>query len=179
MGIEQYSLGDYLQLEQTNEIDVLIGCVKPNPIIRYKGVEVKPKKESLWMLEWGQLIELRELTEEKMFDTINITHGIKLGALVLVSALNVFACFEWIGQELKQIADAESQHIYSKPTVKETNAGIEKFEQFGYANSLRAIRGTDVTKDEELLKLPYAVIFRELAMNRVSSEYQEAYAKQR
>lgn len=179
MGIEQLSLGDYFQMESTDEIQVMIENVKANPIIRYKSREIKPKQESLWMMPWGGLLGLRESITENMFDALYITHGMKLGALVEVPVLNVFACYEWVAVELKSIADAENDQLHREPTAKELNAGIENYQDFGYANQLRALRGKDATKDEELLKLPYAIIFRELCMNKVDAEYQEAYSRQK
>ena len=177
MGIERISLGEYLQMEEPEEMKILIENVKPNSIIRYKSIEKKPRYNYFWQMQWGELIQIREVITDNIFEPIEITHGFKLGALLSVPALNVFACFEWISEQLKALSEAENQRLNSKPTAKQIDAGIEDFQEFGYANSLRSLRGNDVTKDEALLKTPYGIIFRELVMNKTENQYNEAYSK--
>lgn len=177
MGVEQLILREYLEGNH-DEINGLIKAIKENPVIRYKSREIKPKHPDLWMTPWGELLELKETIKEDMFSAINITHGLKLGALLEVPVLNVFACLEWISKQLLNMHEVEKQELHREPNAKEINAGINEFEPFGYANQLRRLRGNDLTKDEELLKLPYAIIFRELCMNRVEADFNESYSKQ-
>lgn len=191
MGFKPYSLiarfflkknlkiKDYSKLDkETKEfIDYTIkNSLRPNPNLRKGFKKLKPKKNSFWQLKWIDLIMLREhLGEKDVLQALKLIYGIKDKDFLKMNLLNVMAVYRWMAQQVKDISEIEKQELGEEPTQKEKNAGIEKLEPFGYSVTLRALKKVDPFKD--WLNEPYAVVFKELCLNKVLREIQEEMHK--
>lgn len=55
----------------------------------------------------------------------------------------------------------------------ERKAGIESFKKFGYINTVDSLAGGDVLKWNDVLNLPYEMVF----LKQLRNKTQEAYSK--
>jgi len=178
---------DYAKFNQEQKDfieDVIKNYIKPNPILRTRKVFVfkrKPKQESFWNLSWEDIVMIRKhVIEEKLFEVIELIYGVNEIQFLKLEVLNVFSCYAWILEQLKQIGTAEEQRLKSELTNEEIEAGAEELSEYGYYTALRSLC-PNLREQDEFMKLPYAVIFRELAcanlVNEINIKYQENAAR--
>ncbi len=174
--IQEYSL---LKGEEKELVDNLIkDGLKPNSVLRLNEIELKPKQDDLWLLEWGDLEVLRSLIrEQKMFESIKFLYDVKDKGLLKLDVFNVFAVYKWITESISQIQADELEKLGYEPTAKEKNAGIEMFEEFEYYNSLHALTNGLPHLEDSVMKIPYQSIFRNLCMRARTRDYKENYSK--
>lgn len=164
--------------------DVIKNYIKPNPILRTRNVfcsKINPKEDSFWNLSWEDIVMLRKhITEEKLFEVMQLIYSINEMQFTKLEVLNVFSCYAWILEQLKQIGTAEEQRLKSELTNEEIDAGAEELSDYGYYTALRSLC-PNLREQDEFMKLPYAVIFRELAcankVNEINIKYQENAAR--
>lgn len=155
--------------------DVIEKYVKKNFELRITKNVIKPTYDDFWMMPWGRLNELREkISSTNIFDVIQIIYDVTEEQFLELEILNVFSCYKWIISQIEIILQAEKDNISSEMSEAMKEAGAEELIPFGIYNSLRLIC-PDLTKQEEFLKLPYAIVFRELAFISKSEKIKENY----
>jgi hypothetical protein len=63
----------------------------------------------------------------------------------------------------------------SVPTEIEKRAGITKFAEFGFYNSVNSLAGGDVLKWRAIMNLPYDEFFIKMRMNKVEAAFNKKY----
>lgn len=153
---------------------IITNYVKPNPILRVPGIiktkEIKPKKDSFWNLSWQDILMIRKsFKQENMFETIRIVYGISEKQFMTLEIFNVFASLKFITSQLEILRNAEEERLQSELTAEEIEAGAEELQEYDYYNSLKAME-PDLLKHDELLKLPYSIIFRDMAHSKLLND---------
>ena len=148
----------------------------PNPVIRMRFGTRKPKVDSLWMLSWSDLIELRKaLAENQLADLFKILYGISEKRLAQLDLFNCFAAYHWAINELKQIHDAEIERLQDDPSDDEKEAGVEELYEYGHYPALDNLAKGNALVYDNWLRLPYAVVFQKLAKDKLIADINEKY----
>lgn len=166
---------------------VIKNYVKPNPILRkyrlfrFNAKEIKPKKENFWNLSWQDILMIRKsFKDENLFETFRIVYGITEKEFMLLEIFNVFAALKFITDQLEMLRNAEEERLQSELTADEIEAGAEELQEYDYYNSLKAME-PDLLKHDELLKLPYSIIFRDMAhtkkLNDIKKNHNDIIAR--
>ncbi|WP_445454096.1 hypothetical protein [Flavobacterium sp. 25HG05S-40] len=174
---------DYEQfnIEQLNFIkDVVSNYLKPNPVLRKyrpfrKYKELQPKSNNFWNLPWQDILMIRKaLSEDNLFEAMNLVYNVSEKEFMLLEILNVFSCLNFITDELAKLNAAEEERLHSELTQEEIDAGAEELQEYGYYNSLKAMC-PDLLEQDKYLKLPYTIIFREMAHSKLLSDINKKY----
>lgn len=184
MGFKQVSIEDVfksrLMLWQYSELSgdvrelvnyTVLGSLKQNNELRVKGMlkykVIKPKKQSLWLLSWNDIIELRmAIVDENMFEVFKIVFGINEKQFVKLEMFNAFAVYRWVSDQVSEMIKIEFQELTNEMSDEEKNAGAEELQEFGYSLTLDVLTKGDLLKSDEWLKLAYAKIFRKLCIDK-------------
>ncbi|MBA4155067.1 hypothetical protein [Flavobacterium sp.] len=171
-------MDDYLSMlpnEKDFIDDVIKNYVKPNSILRTKKhfflrKNVEPKSNDFWKLSWNDILMIRNgFKKNNLYDVLKILYPIDEKQFLKLEILNVFACYKYITEQMQKLEAAELERLNSEIKDEDKMAGAEELLEYGYYNSLRAIC-PDLTKQEEYLKLPYTIIFRELAISKLIND---------
>lgn len=152
--------------------------LRPNPTLRKSRKDIKPKEFDFWKLKWNDIILLRHYLSQKDVKAVHkLVYGINDKDFLRLDLFNCSACYKWVASKINEINDIEKQELGHQPTGDEINAGVERLNEFGYTVALYQFRGTDISKDKELLATPYAKIFKELCMYKTIREINEQNQK--
>ena len=144
--------------------------LKQNPILRLKK-DIKPKEDSLWFLNWSNIIELREaLSEQDLRSAIKIVYGISENQFNQLEVFNLYAAYLWIANQFKEMMETEIEQLSFELGEDEKEAGAEDLQEFGYVVALDGLAGGDILKYDEYLRLPYAKVFRKLCLDKTRYE---------
>lgn len=157
MGGFNYYLNDKLDAEKYAEIEFVVkNGLMANPILLGN---IKPKYSSLMDMTWGELLEFKALLkDEKIIEAIKMLYKVSNFRLKFLKVLNFFAVVKWINSEIETMQRMEANYLTPKEPSK------LNLERFDYLPTLRMLANGDVLKYDDYLKLPYSVIFRELAL---------------
>lgn len=168
------SVEEYLNSTEEERI-VINGIVKhgikPNKTLRVSGKEIEPSFKDLWQMPWGSLIEVKELQKTNdLFKMLTYLWGISEKQFLLLDVFNAFSAYKWVTTSLEEIAKIEVQELSHEFTQKEKDAGIDGLKRFGYYASLNSLTGGDITKEDEVLKLPYQRVFMKFCLNKLNHD---------
>lgn len=170
---------DYESLgtEDREFVDYTIkNSLRPNPRLRIGRKKVRPKHFDLWAISWSDLILTRKyLGDNEIKELLKLHYGLKEKEFLLLNMFNAFAVYKWIAERVKEINDVEKAELDDEPTDDEKEAGVQELERYDYAVALDSLSKGQVWKEEELLQMPYSVIFRKLCLNRDKAEIQRKY----
>lgn len=134
----------------------------------------KPIFDDIFYLKWEQIIELQELVKDRnVFEVLKMIYKIDEKQFLKLNLYNCFSVYQFILSELQRMADIELQEL----SEEQKNAGQEQLNRFGYYNNLDFLAKGDILKYDELLKKPYAVIFRKLVLEKVKYDIEKNYIK--
>lgn len=88
---------------------------------------------------------------------------------------DIVAVVVWVIAEIKRINELELEYLTSPPNIDLQNAGVQELEQFGEQNTLDVLTGGDLTKEDEIKKIPYHRVFDRLRKNLISAEIDARY----
>jgi hypothetical protein len=78
----------------------------------------------------------------------------------------------YLVEGVKKIVENEKELLAHEPSEKELAAGMDRFNEIGIYLQIRSLTGGDITKYEEVRKLPYSLCFTELFASKQLSDYQ-------
>lgn len=183
---QERTVGEYLLTQDRSLIDTVLANVNPKRSIKvsYKNKEytLTPRVNDLFEIQWKWVIKIKR---DVGGSNLNSVKEILSGVFPIMSdqqfyncsVFDVFACYAWIVEELKNIYEAEKMKLFKKPTDKQIAAGIEEFEQLEDVPSIDSMAQGDPTKYDEVLELPYGLILRKQLLNKIQNEYEERYSK--
>jgi hypothetical protein len=188
MGKQQFKIDnlkiiDYVRLNPKHRglVDYMVKeYSKPNPLIRvnslFKIKHIKPKNDNLWMLSWSDIIELKQAINDKdILTVLRILYQLSEADFVKLNAFNCFSAYKWCVESLKEIYDAEIERLEEDIPDTLKDAGIEELEEYGYVPALDRLANGDITRYDEFLNMPYAKVFRKLAMDVLTRKINEKY----
>lgn len=177
-------------IELRDAINVVLEYVEPKKEISltYNGKQYINKAivgslfeiEYKWILYLREQIEARKETYLFMFKLLGHIFNIKTEKQFKNCCIfDLYGAYYWVLNELTSISEWEQQNLYTKPTQKELNAGIERFNQLGYIGTLDTLSNGILLNYNEVIELPTGMVLRKLLFNKLSREYQEAYYKEK
>ncbi|CAL2085070.1 hypothetical protein [Tenacibaculum sp. 190524A02b] len=173
------SIGEYELLSgEIKEfiVEIIKDSIKANKYLRHNKKEIEPKVQDLWYLSWGDIIELRESVKDtQMMEVVRLIYGLKEVDFLRLDLFNCFAVYKWITEQLSSISKTEEQELSYEPSSEEKEAGVDMLQEFEYTVSLDILANGDILKYDEILKQPYAVIFRKLCLDKVKNQIQKNY----
>ena len=159
---------------------------KANPVLRvrkfFKWRNVSPNKMNFWNLTWNELLMIRKaMRNNDLFKLMNLVYGVNEKEFIHLEVLNVFSTIKWISEQLTIIHNAEEERLKAELSDNDKEAGAEQLSEYDYYNNLRAL-SSDLLQHEDYLKLPYSIIFRELAyqnlINKINKNKNEIASRQ-
>lgn len=175
------SMLKYVELDKKSRafVDSIIkNGLKSNMVLRVGKKEVNPIKESFWSLKWRDLIHIRNLCESgDLYNVFEFVYNVNEKKFNSLDVFNCFACYKWINSQLKSISDLEKQELSHSFSQKELDAGVKELERFGHYPGLNTLTGGDITKEDEVLDMPYSKVFMKMCYNKVSHDIQMNLSK--
>lgn len=153
--------------------------VKANPMLRrykyFRTKIIKPKQENFWKFTWEEILMIRNsFKKENMYETFKVVYGISEKDFMLLEIFNVFSALKFITDQLEVLRAAEEERLHSELTPEEIEAGAEELQEYDYYNSLKAME-PDLLKHDEILKLPYSIVFRDMAHTKLVNDIKKNY----
>ena len=169
---EVKSLVDYTIKENLN----------PNPVLVQKVFfikkTIKPKTQNLWTLSWSDIIELKKSIQEKdILSFLKIMYKVDEKQFMMLDTFNCFAAYKWFVDRMEEIYNAELERLHEEPEDDFEGTGVEELSEYDYVPALDYLAKGDLTKYDEYLKMPYAKVFRKMAMDKVIREINKKYQK--
>ena len=176
--MKKITLKKYLELKESERraVDLFIGSVKPVVNIAIKGRfswrGIAPKTSDLWKLNYGDMLELKELaTTPATFETIEkiikLIYGLE--TVENVSVVHLFNCTSWIFEQLTEIVEIENNELKNSVDQKLIDAGIEELNRFGYMPTVDKLAGGDISEYSKVLSWPYDKVFMKLCYENTLS----------
>ena len=152
--------------------------LRPNPTLRKKRKDIKPKEFDFWKLKWNDIILLRHYLKEKDVKAVHkLVYGINDKDFLRLDLFNCSACYKWVASKINDINAIEKDRLASEPTSEEKEAGVDRLNEFDYSVALDSLAGGDLSKYDYLLNLPYAKIFRKMCLDKTIREIQQENLK--
>lgn len=147
---------------------------KANPVLRvrkfFRWKNVSPNKNNFWNLSWEDLLMIRKaMRNNDLFKLMNLVYGVNEKQFLNLEVLNVFSTMKWITEQLTIIHNAEEERLKSDLSDDDKEAGAEQLSEYDYYNNVRAL-SENLLEHEKLLKLPYSIVFREMAYQKLIND---------
>lgn len=147
---------------------------KANPVLRvrkfFRWKNVSPNKNNFWNLSWEDLLMIRKaMRNNDLFKLMNIVYGVDEKQFLNLEVLNVFSTMKWITEQLTIIHNAEEERLKADLSDDDKEAGAEQLSEYDYYNNVRAL-SENLLEHEKLLKLPYSIVFREMAYQKLIND---------
>jgi hypothetical protein len=147
---------------------------KANPVLRvrkfFRWKNVSPNKNNFWNLSWEDLLMIRKaMRNNDLFKLMNLVYGVNEKQFSNLEVLNVFSTMKWITEQLTIIHNAEEERLKSDLSDDDKEAGAEQLSEYDYYNNVRAL-SENLLEHEKLLKLPYSIVFREMAYQKLIND---------
>lgn len=168
---------DYLSMhiDEKDFIDEVVkNYVKSNPFLRtrrrFRIHNLEPKEMDFWNLTWNDIVMIRHgFSTNNMLDVFKCVYNINEKQFLKLEILNAFAVYKFMTEQMNKIEAAEHERLSSDMKEDDKEAGAEDLLEYGYYNSLRAVC-PNLLEQKDYLKLPYSMIFRELAISKLISD---------
>lgn len=89
-----------------------------------------------------------------------------------------FELLIWLEGEYDKINKVEQKYLTRQPDIKQIAAGIRNLDILGVTNVVDMLAGGDVTKWEQVKRLPYSVCFEKQLKNVLESDIQKKLIEQ-
>lgn len=185
MKYERLTLAGYQDLlpYQQQECDMINRFIKPDPRLkirrRFRKLKlIEPKYTSLIdmtleeYLHWSQKDKINRFYFENPAITFKTLYGIKERKVGRVNYYNAISISKWINNELLFIRENERKAFDSRPDPELTKAGIHRLNIFGNYNLISQLTNGELTKEEEILSIPYSRCLQYVAKKRIEAEIQ-------
>ena len=156
----------------------------------YKAFGLKSKgrdngwcKSSALEWPWGDVKQIQDiinqpsLSYDDMIEIICIASRKTREQIMTETWHLVFKFYNFVVEQIEFINEREKQLQYD-PDVKEVNAGIEEFAQFGWMGTLYRLAAGDPLKYDPICQLPYHDIFITLLIQKQDIEFQKKLISQ-
>ena len=173
--LQTLTVADYSALEDKSSVDILLAHVKPSKALKTRLCEVQPRKTSLSDFTLKEVIWFKnKFSTGDVESVLNHVYGIK--NTDTANAYSVASVLKWLESEMVRIYDNEKRLSSKKDGDTWKQAGIERLGGFGeYANLFMLSK--DITKEDEILNMPYYRIFDFQEMSKTWSEIEGKFNK--
>ena len=178
--VEQYMF----YLEESNPQNF----IHTDATIMSKGrlIDVRKKRvcKTLWFRPWGVVEELKTLVSDqennsfdKMMKILELVFDISPREALTTRIADYYGCMKWIAQGIDNIMQAESINLNYEPSNPKEKAAFEMyqkdFEKLDMIPTIDSLAGGDISKWEQVKKLPYGYVHRKLWLNTLQRKVQD------
>ena len=173
--LEALSVIEYAALEDKSIVDVLLANVKPSEVLKTRLCDIKPRKASLSDFTLREVIYFKNKFQAKDPESV-LYHVYGIKTVETANVYSVASVLKWLEEEMVRIYENEARLSSKKDADSWKQAGIERLGAFGEYSSLFMI-SRDITKENEILDLPYYRIFDFQEITKVWSEVEGKFTK--
>jgi hypothetical protein len=167
--LNKYTLIEFIELEEEERsLYKAFGlrlkgssCCRPSDILDWPWGEIKQLQD---------IINQDSLSYDDMIDILSIASQNSRDKILSLFWNDAFALYNFVTDGIKKINELEQQLRY-EPTARESNAGIDQYNDFGWFCTLDRLAGGDPLKYDEIGKLPFHLIFAKLKLNNLDAEF--------
>lgn len=169
------SVAQYLELEDKTEYDFAMkfAFVFKEPVDEY-GIGDMMEQPFGYVKDFQYEIE-QGLSFAKLIDLVTETKKIKNIGKEPLDKLMRFA--NYLITSIEQIVEVENESLAYEPDPDEIEAGMDKFNGLGVYLQIRSLTNGDITKFDQVRKLPYSLCFTEMYTAKQMSDYQKDLMK--
>jgi len=192
--IINYKFYEFLQIEDVELIEkyiIILDMLNPlsqikNPKYnKFKFWQKEPKEievKSLLNLSFGDVTTVRnnfyQPTIENIIESIEMVTGVEKKEIIKFTILEVYGIINKIKEDLETIQNMELNELSSEEDdidLITVNAN-GRMAKFGVLNTIDAIAKGDLTKWNEVEKLPYLTVFTKLMMDKEKNAIEKEIA---
>ena len=173
--LETLSVADYAALEDKSMVDILLSNLNPSDTLKTRLCDIKPRKASLAEFTLREVIWFKNKFQAgKVEEVLHHVYGIK--TIETANVYSVTAVLKWLEAEMIKIFKNEERLSSKKDSDAWKASGIERLGGFGeYANLFMLTQ--DITKENEILDMPYYRIFDFQEIKKTWSEIEGKFTK--
>lgn len=173
--IEELTVEQYAALEDKSVVDVILSHVKPLKTLKTRICDIEPRKASLSDFTLKEVIWFKNKFQDGgIEDVLHYVYGIK--TTDTANVYSVASSLKWLESEMIRIHENEKRLSSEKDGEAWKQSGIERLGGFGeYANLFMLAK--DLTKEDEILDLPYYRVFDYQEMSKTWSEIEFKFNK--
>lgn len=125
------------------------------------------------------LLNYEGLTWEKFFEEISNYKKITQRRIALMPLFDLHRARLYLKKEVEKINEIESNGLGHNPSAEEESAGINIFEKYRAFLQFDKLTGGDITKIDEIRKLPYSLCFAKLMLEADKAEFESNLIRSR
>ena len=125
------------------------------------------------------LLNYEGLTWEKFFEEISNYKKITQRRIALMPLFDLHRARLYLKKEVEKINEIESNGLGHSPSSEEESAGINIFEKYRAFLQFDKLTGGDITKIDEIRKLPYSLCFAKLMLEADKAEFESNLIRSR
>jgi hypothetical protein len=173
--LETLSVAQYAALEDKSIVDVILSNLNASDTLKTRLCDIKPRKPSLAEFTLREVIYFKNKFQSgEVEEVLYHVYGIK--TIETANVYSVTAVLKWLEAEMVKIYKNEERLSSKKDSDTWRQAGIERLEGFGHYCSLFMLT-QDITKENEILDMPYYRIFDYSEIKKVWSEIESKFTK--
>lgn len=179
--INNYTLHEFLTLESIdtiNEYMTVLEFLQPvkevdDPIYNdYPKIKIKPVSSLLF----GEVTNLRMYFNDGIIDSIceavRLVTGLRIHEIYQMPIVDFYSILATIKRDLELLSNMEINALTDEehdPIMMQVQAS-ERMSRFGILNLINSLAGDDITKWEQIEKMPYMVVFTKLQMDKTRGD---------
>jgi len=173
--LETLSVAEYAALEDKSIVDVILSNLNASDTLKTSICDIKPRKASLAEFTLREVIYFKNKFQAgEVEEVLHHVYGIK--TIETANVYSVTSVLKWLEQEMLSIYKNEERLSSKKDSDTWKQAGIERLGGFGeYANLFMLTQ--DLTKEEQLLDMPYFRVFDFQEIKKTWSEIESKFTK--
>lgn len=171
--LNKYTYEEFVQLDQ-EERDLYKAFG-----LRLKGKNPATKDVLEW--EWAKVKQIQDIVNKREISYSEVAESVGIASgrddVFNWYWYDVFAAHNFIVKEIEAINTREQELAY-EPDAKELNAGVDRYQVFGWFATLNRLAGGDPLKYDAIGQQPYGIIFSTLLLQKADREYEKALINQ-
>lgn len=145
-----------------------------------KYAKLTPPKVDFTMLPFGVVKDQipAHYNDGEFEQAIALALSVPVKRVMAKTEQERFELLLWLEREFEKINKVEAKYLERHPDHKLLAAGIRSLDILGVTNTIDALAGGDVTKWDEVRRLPYSVCFDKQLKNVLEAEIQKKMIEQ-
>ena len=173
--LETLSVADYAALEDKSIVDILLSNLNASDTLKTRLCDIKPRKSSLAEFTLREVIWFKNKFQAgDIEEVLHHVYGIK--TIETANVYSVTSVLKWLEQEMVSIYKNEERLSSKKDSDTWRQSGIERLGGFGHYTNLFMLT-QDITKEDQLLEMPYYRIFDYSEIKKTWSEIESKFTK--
>ena len=177
-GITNYTFDEFLLLDVPTATSYISFLEWLEPIQEFDFAGEIIYLKELASLEFGQVNIIREdlshPTPESLTEVIHLITGLEIENVREIPIIDFYGILNQVKGEAEKLSLIEAE-LSGEPDIDfEMVNGPARMSQFGVLNVLDALSGGDLTKYEQIERMPYLLVIAKLKMNKETAAINRA-----